>query len=377
MSLLIIAGEASGDHYGANIIKAIKHDHPTKRIVTVGGPKMEAVSDTCLSLIAQHHAIGSFEAWQKRALFQKMCDSIESELKTGAIEKAVIIDFAQQNFKLGHLIQSYNVPITTVITPNFWIWKNKKQSKKLAEYSQDIVTIYAQEYEWYTQFHPRVHFFGHPLLVDLPPLSETNRPIKKEDQSSTIPCHIGVFPGSRLQEITTYLPTILEGLALFQELYPQATMTISVPTEEFQTIAEHALHRHQLRNITVSLNNKAKDFEAIDLLITASGSTTLEGALRDKPMIVVGAISPLSYFIAKYLLRIKVDYISLPNVLLQAPAVVELVQQNLTAKNIAHQLSALTSPDNQAKQHEWFKQLRTQLKPNPNIFADIAQIILK
>ena len=145
MSILILAGEMSGDRYGAELAKAIKKISPKSKIISAGGENLEKISDKFIANITTHSAIGLQSKIQGLFTYRLFYKLLNKALLNHAFEAAVIIDFQHHNFKIATYLQKYNIPILTFITPNFWLYKDTKKMTRLARYSQEIVCIFKKE----------------------------------------------------------------------------------------------------------------------------------------------------------------------------------------------------------------------------------------
>ena len=195
---LLICGESSGDAYGAQLATALS-TQTNATLYSIGGPQLSTVTHQLFRMNTSAHSV-SFDGFGYRRTNKRLLSQqIPAFIRDYNIDAAVIIDFPTLNFFIASLIQPFSIPITTFITPNFWIWNQTKDAKKLANYSTNIITIFKREYDFYRNICPeKLHYFGHPLTIqnqDLPP----KQPIINNH-------HIGIFPGSRHSEVTQHLP---------------------------------------------------------------------------------------------------------------------------------------------------------------------------
>ena len=167
--ILLVSGELSGDLYQAALSRELKRQNQKLEIVGVGGDPIASVVDTHIVNTTGNSAIGLKGAIFQRSFFKKIEAGIMAYAKENKVDKAIIIDFQHHNFALAKLLQNLNIPIYTFITPNFWLWKDKKQGQKLADYSRKVITITNREYEFYKSITDRVVYLGHPLfsMLDL------------------------------------------------------------------------------------------------------------------------------------------------------------------------------------------------------------------
>ena len=149
MTMVLIAGEQSSDEYGAKLIHSIRQAFPQVHIAVIGGTSMEKAADECIANITHHSPVGIVEQVWHRRKYHRVLDALERYCESNRIHRVLIMDFPHYHHKVAKIIQPYSIPIYTFITPHFWIWKDKKMAKTIADYSQKIFTIFEEEYELY------------------------------------------------------------------------------------------------------------------------------------------------------------------------------------------------------------------------------------
>ena len=181
-----------------------------------------------------------------------MLSSIHSLINNTPIDKIVIVDFQHYNEKIANIIPK-SIQIYTFITPNFWMWKSKRQAKKITSYSTKIFTIFNQEFEFYKTIANNIYYFGHPLteIIDTSPIKH----------SSQIP-QITLFPGSRPQEFKLYFQTMLETMALLQNKYSTFNLIIICvsSTKYIQTINTY-LSKFSTLKYTLSYSKSTEEIK--------------------------------------------------------------------------------------------------------------------
>ncbi len=369
MNILLISGEISSDRYAACLAVELKRQNPTVRIYGIGGPELQKTADVFLENLSDQNVYGAWETFKQKKPFEAFLARLRTAADTIGFEKTVLLDFSQHNFKVAGQLKG-KTRILTYITPNFWILKDRKKAKKLMAYSDAIITIYRPEYEFYQSLDAKnLHYFGHPLVTLFPPCMP--KPIGD-------PIKVGIFPGSRPQEIRYLLPPICETIRALIQTPHRFRFFISLSAPAFKSHIIRILEKHKLPEIELVETGSADVLKAADVLITKSGTITLEAALAYKPLVVLAALAPLSYFIAKKLLRLDIPYVSLPNILLQKPVVPEFIQRQIVPKTIAKTLLTLCqpSPEREAQQAA-FRHLHSQLTPpEARPFIQAAQVIL-
>lgn len=333
--LYIIAGETSGDIHGGNMIKELLKLEPNIDIRAWGGERMTEAG----AHVVKHYAELAFMGFSEvimniRTILRnlKTCKEDIAQFKPDAI---VLIDYPGFNFRIAEWAAKQNIKVIYYISPQLWAWK-KGRIKKVEAYVDRMITILPFEKPFYADNGLDVDYVGHPLLDEIQ--------LGKIDQ---IKDHLAIIPGSRKQEIKRMLPLMLDVAAAFD--YPVAVAKApSIPLEYYYAIA-------QTKNLKFddmrSLLQKSK------LAMVSSGTATLETALYDVPQVVCYKAGAISYRIAKMLVKLK--YISLPNLIMDAPIITELIQADFNKKSLFQSLKDCDQNSDKIKNH--YKELKKNL----------------
>jgi len=369
--VLILSGEISSDMYGAEIVKAIKHIQPGCHVVAAGGDRLRAVSDNFLYETAYKSPLGlTGIAYRNfRIAFLK---ALKTYLDTNIPDVAVIVDFQHIHGSFAKLLAHYNIPIVTYITPNSWLWKDEKLARKIAAYSRDIITIFEPEYDFYKPLATHTHYFGHPLPYLLPPVS----PDILGERRSTMPL-LSLWPGSRAAEIARLLPKMLATAALLDQKQLGYRFAIAVTDIRFVALIRKIVAANT-PNLPVLLWEGDKDplLKESHVALTASGTMTLHLLLYHVPMIILGALSPLSYMVAKYGLRIQIKYIGLPNILSHGNLVPEFIQNKMIPEDIASEVIHIQRDPQKKQMLKGYEDLISRIFPDKNPISQAAHVIL-
>lgn len=364
---LILAGEHSSDAYGHLLVDVLKKQQKQLHISAMGGAKLASVSDVFLGNIVQENTFGIVEKWWHRRSFNRLFSALEATLKTQKIDRVIIIDCAEHYKSFSALLLKYNVPITTFITPHDWMVGLNIQ--RVSKASESIITIFPKEYALYQEQHPDVHYVGHPLIKTLSYSLPPETPVTKyTDKINLILC-----PGSRTQEVRHLLPVML-----------QVCQKLSLESPVHATVyAQHPDIASLIDNFSSSASLSIDSTAIFDpaliqdthMVLTCSGTMTLEVMLWKRPMVVLCHFSTLSYIIAKYLLRIPEPKIALPNVLSNTSLVPEFFRHLYPDKILAH-VKRLLDPVNASQQITGYTPLLKLLFKKQNPISEAATIIL-
>jgi lipid-A-disaccharide synthase len=362
MNLLIICGESSSDAYGAKLAESLRDIAPSDgmALYSMGSHALAKVTTQLVSVDTTQHSV-SLGQWQKK---RRMAGRLRQALVTSSVafDGAVIVDFPGHNFHIAKVLQSFKISIATFITPNFWIWNNRRLAQKLANYSDAIITIFKKEYDTYSAIAPeKTHYWGHPLSLDI---------------STTLPVSgptIGLFPGSRVGEIETNLPTMLRVVDLWGEAQNNAIVIICENPELHSVIRDiQAQYPGVSAPITTDMNAPLR------YAISSPGTITLRLALMGVPLTVVGYLKKWTYRIAKYALRLHIPFIGLPNIILNTSAFPEYIQPApRDIPEISQQIQQQLMADSAGKYAAPMAELRRRVQAPPDFYKKIATVIMR
>ncbi len=334
--LLIITGEDSGDLYGGNLAKEIQRLYPHIKISGVGGKQMRSAGVDIFCDVSDISVVGFSEVIEKLGLIRRLYNQVVERLDSGNVKGVVLIDYPGFNLKVAKAAKERGIPVFYYISPQVWAWK-KGRVKTIKKYVDKMMVILPFEKEFYQREGVGVEFVGHPLLEVMASNSEAILSSNKKEICQDLGVDdkkliIGILPGSRKKEIAYMLPEILKASKIIKEKYPSAQFLLPLS----QSIEEDYLKNFITSNYSYIKVVKGKNYDVMkvsDLLITKSGTSTLEAAIIGTPMIIVYKTSIISYYLAKAF--VNVSYAGLPNLLAGREVAPELLQYNMNAKSIA------------------------------------------
>jgi lipid-A-disaccharide synthase len=347
-TLFISAGEASGEHYGALLIEAVKKQlaatSQTAQFFGMGGERM---ADAGLERVVRSEdmaVMGITEVLRHLPRIYHEFRKLKQSVRSRRPDVAVLIDFPDIHFKLAEELHSLGVPVIFFVSPQLWAWK-KHRIKLVQKYVQRMLVIFPFEEPFYRERGVAAEFVGHPL-AELPMPSISREQFATENELSAEKTWIGLLPGSRPKEIRDNLPEMLRAareLGSNQFLIPLASTL-------------NAAQRDQVRRL-VAIHGSGLEIRLVDdaraaLLharasVVASGTATVEAALIGNPFVVVYRVSSITYAIAKRV--VKVPHVAMANLIAGKRVVPELIQHDFTAANIVQQIEQLL-PDGAPRQ---------------------------
>ena len=333
MRILLVAGEASGDAHGADLVSALKARQPQLDIFGVGGPALRAAGMQTLVDAATIAGMGLFEAADKLTALLRTYRALTKILRAHPPDLLVLIDFPEFNLRLAKVAKHVNVPVFYYISPQVWAWR-KKRVHTIAKWVDLLAAVFPFEPDFYSAHGCSVEFVGHPLVGRVRPTrsrADTLRlyhlnPVRKT---------IALLPGSRTQEVRYLLPPLLQATTALGEGY-QFILAVASTLDRAQIETTVRAHSAVIRVVQGDTYNIA---HAADLAVVASGTATLEVALLERPMVIVYRLAPVTYALAR--LFVRVPFIGMPNLIAERQVVPELIQSAVTPERIATEAQRL------------------------------------
>ncbi|HSA77932.1 MAG TPA: lipid-A-disaccharide synthase, partial [Nitrospirota bacterium] len=334
--ILIIAGEASGDLHGANLVNELRRKAPSLTYFGVGSKRMRDAGVRMLADASEISVVGATEVLTHIGAIYQVYSRLKRFLKEDRPDLLVLIDFPDFNIMLGKAAKKLGIPVLYYISPQVWAWR-KGRVKKIAEIVNAIVVVFPFEVELYKAAGVDVRFVGHPL-IDVVSSGYSKIDARKYLGLDPTRRTIALLPGSRKKEIMHLLPDMLEAARKLKTMFADLQFVLPVaPTLERDFIQRHVDRSGVLVDI---IDGRVYDtLRASDAAIVTSGTATLETGLMGVPMVIVYRMSQLSYFIGS--LIVNVDHVGLVNIVAGKRLVPELIQQDATPQNIADAVSKM------------------------------------
>ncbi len=354
MRILLVAGEASGDVHGADLVSALKAQQPQLDIFGVGGPALRAAGMQTLVDAAAIAGMGLFEAADKLTALWRTYRALTHILRTHPPDLLVLIDFPEFNLRLAKVAKRVNVPVFYYISPQVWAWR-RKRVHTIAKRVDLLAAVFPFEPDFYTAHGCSVEFVGHPLVGRVRPTrsrADTLRRYRLDPARKTI----ALLPGSRTQEVRYLLPPLLHATSTLGDSYQFILAVAStLDLDQIETVARsHPVTIHVVQGDTYNVAHAA------DLALVASGTATLEMALLERPMVIVYRLAPVTYALAR--LFVRVPFIGMPNLIAGRQIVPELIQSAVTPERIAAEARRLlTDARAYSVAQEGLREVRTRL----------------
>jgi len=338
--ILIVAGEASGDLHGSNLIREIRNLNPQIQLFGIGGDRMKKEGMELIYHIDKLSIMGFFEVLSKLRLIREVMKTMQKLTEERRPGLVVLIDYPGFNLRFAKRVKKMGIPIAYYISPQVWAWGGGRV-KKMKGLIYKMIVIFPFEVEIYKKFDIDCEFVGHPLL-------EVVRPVlSREDFQSKIDLRknevlLGLLPGSRWQEVEKILPIMVQTVELLgariKNLRVMLGLASTIKKERVQGILnqfkskvdpEHSRRVEIIENLTYDLMKHS------DLLLVTSGTATLESAILGTPFLVLYKTSFWTYLFAKSL--VSIPNIALANVVAGKKIVPEYIQSKAVPQDIAEE----------------------------------------
>jgi lipid-A-disaccharide synthase len=369
-TVMIVAGEASGDGHGARLVRALqKRSGAPIRFVGIGGRALQNAGMEVVVDASSLSVVGITEVFAKAGNILKGMAAAKRVLKIRRPDLLILIDFPDFNLHLAGFAKKVGVPVLYYISPQVWAWRSGRV-RTIARRVDHMAVILPFEQHFYQRHQVPVTFVGHPLM-DRPhqlPAADANDPSEPVSV-------IGLLPGSRDGEVEKLLPEMLKAANLLQKRYAGLSFLISLSDSVNETRVRNILNRHRGR-ATVEIVDQGVEavFQRSGFVIAASGTVTLEAAIAGIPMVIIYKVSPVSYRLGKALIR--VDHISLVNLISGKRLVPELIQADASPMKIADTVEKMLSNTSGLKRiREELVMIRERLG-GPGASDRVAQIAL-
>lgn len=323
--IVIIAGEASGDHYASRLILQLKQILPNVKITGIGGTQMQEAGATLISDLAQYGVTGIWEVLRHIRRIKAAFQAMQSHLTHCKPDLLLLIDYPGFNLRLAKFAkQKLHIPIIYYISPQIWAWKANR-IHTIKKNIDHMAVIFPFEKTLYQEAQVPVSFVGHPLLETLTPPTHT----PQFPQNKRL---IALLPGSRRHEIEKHMPILHETALLLLKKYPNIHFIIPVAHTVEKNIINDYLIKSPL-NFTLVDGNLSESIPYCEAAIVASGTASLECALFEIPMCIIYKAAWISYLLASQVIQVR--YLGLCNILENAMIVPEFLQYDCSPHEIA------------------------------------------
>lgn len=380
-SFFLLAGEPSGDIHGQRMIASLKKIDPESRFFGVGGPLMEGEGLKSVFPMEELAVMGFQEIVAKIPSLLKKLLTLKNCILENRPDAVVLIDFPDFNLFLARILRwgGYQGKIVQMIPPTVWAWR-KKRIRTLERYFDLVLLIYPFEKKLYEKTALAFAYIGNPVMEAIQK-HEPDPQFRKRfgfDESDRI---IALFPGSRRSEIENNLSLHLEAVRLIEEEIKPCKIALSLARDELKENVLSLVKTFGIANkVTLIPSLYRYDLmQNCSLAVAKSGTVTLELALQKKPAVVTYAVSPLNYFIAKYVVRLNLPHYSIANILAGEEIFPEHIADRAPSRAVAESIKSVLNDEKKRigmleKENRLYQSLGT-LKPQEEIEKAIRSLL--
>lgn len=341
--IVIVAGEESGDHHAADLVRQLKTVYPNLEVSGIGGKHLKAAGAHLISDLARYAVTGLTEIIPFLRIFHKALQDIKLHLSAQKPDLLILVDYPAFNLRLAkYAKKKLGLKIIYYISPQIWAWKGKR-IHLIKECVDRMAVIFPFEKTIYEKAGVPVSFVGHPLIKKV----ESAQDKVSSRTSLRLPLNeqiIALLPGSRNSEIERHLPILVDTAKLLTKSYSKLQFVIPI-AGTINPDKVKAYFNNQDLTITFIQGHALECMSSADFVIVASGTASLECALLEKPMCIIYKSSFLTYIAAMHFIKVK--FLGLCNLLANKMMVPEFLQYDCNAIELSRYISNFHNDLNQ------------------------------
>jgi lipid-A-disaccharide synthase len=368
---MFVAGDPSGDHHAAPVIRALRAGMPDADLWGIGGPAMEAEGFKPLMPFAPFNRMGIVEVAIHIRFFLKVKKKLISIMEKRKPDALVCVDYPGFNIPMMKAAQALGIPVVWYIAPMVWAWRHER-AKVLGANASHIAVIFPFEVPYFSPFAARVSFVGNPTVEAMENEGAFSKPRPSHPGKENF--RLAIVPGSRRQEVEHLLPPMIEAFSILRQRYPGLRAKVSrfsgLPVEMFRKAigeADVEVFEGPLRDMLATT----------DCALVTSGTATLETALLGVPLVIAYRTSHITYAIGKRI--VNIPHIGLPNIIAGEEVAPECIQKQADGPTMAVRVERfIESPQLHGATVEKLAALRARLgekKPSVEVSAIVRSVV--
>jgi lipid-A-disaccharide synthase len=319
MKLAVVAGEASGDLHAAEVIRELRKLDPKIQTFGIGGDLLQQQGTDVLYHARQMGIVGLFNVIRHLGMFRRIFRELVERIRIEKPDAVLLVDYPDFNLRLAKRCKQMGLRVIYYISPQIWAWR-RGRVKQIARYVDHMIVIFPFEKDFYQEHKVPVTYVGHPLVEQL---GNVRRGERKPGVT-----RIALLPGSRRMEVEALLPPMLDAVKILRKEMAVEAFIVQAPTIDLSQWSAAALE-----GITIIPHDRGDAVASADVALSSSGTATLECAVLGTPVVVMYRLSPMTYQLAKWL--VKLPHFSLVNIIAGKKIVPELLQHDVTGEKIA------------------------------------------
>jgi lipid-A-disaccharide synthase len=354
---LLSCGEPSGDLYAGALIRELHAIDPQIAVSGMGGPAVAAAGGTLLEDYRGYAVTGLTEAVRQIPRSYTAMRRLVAWARANRPDALVVIDFPDFNFRLARNVRALGIPVIYYISPQIWAWRPRR-IETIRRIADLVLVIFPFEEAIYREHGVPVRFVGHPLL-ELARPSATRAAFLAAQGLSQSAATVAILPGSRTNEVTHILPDLIAAAKKIRANLPSTQFIVArAPNLDDGLFDAISAGGHTLVRLIEGDTDAV--LAAANVVLTASGTATVQAALHDTPMVIVYRVSPLTYRVLRRL--VTVDMVGMVNLIAGEKIVPELLQEAFTPDAVAREaIWMLTDPDRIGRIRAGYARVRERL----------------
>ncbi|MGJ0483271.1 MAG: lipid-A-disaccharide synthase [Methylomicrobium sp.] len=339
------AGEASGDQHAAHMFEEMKKLRPDMQGIGMGGTKMAGAGIDVRYDSSQIAVIGLVEVVKHYAEIRRALKLMQSLLATERPDLLVCVDYKEFNFKLATYAKQIGIKVLFYVSPQVWAWRPGRV-KQYGRVIDMMAVIFPFETAYYEAENVPVRYVGHPSVDKVHPQYSKGEDFARFGLLADKPV-VGLLPGSRSGEIRRMLPVMLKAVETISARVPGVQFILPQAGSIADEMLQEYLQTSPVK-ITVIKDQPYDVMQCCDAIMTTSGTASLEIALLTVPMVICYKLSPLTYWLGRFL--VKTRFIGLPNIVAGKSIVKELIQHEASAEKLAAEITHILTDADYARQ---------------------------
>jgi len=334
MKVAIVAGEASGDLHGAEVLRELKKLDPGLDAFGVGGDLLAAQGMRLLHHAREMGIVGFFNVLLHYRMFKRIFDDVVTAVERERPDVVLLVDYPGFNLRLARRCKELGLRVVYYISPQLWAWR-RGRVKQVAKYVDRMIVIFPFEEDFYRRHGVDATYVGHPIIEEI---GHIDRAAHGEDVA-----RIALLPGSRNAEVISLMPAMTAAVELLARERKIDAYVVQAPT-----IARELLERFVAgTSVRIVPHENGAAIARADIALSSSGTATLECAVLGTPVVVMYRLSRANYMLGKIV--VKIPHFSLVNIVAGKEVVPELIQHDVNPERIAAEARKLLEPGHYAR----------------------------
>ena len=348
MKIAVVAGEASGDLHAASVVHELRQLTPDLHVFGIGGDLLRKEGMDLLYHARDLGFVGLFNVLLHLGMFRRVFRHLIATIEKERPDAVLLVDYPGFNLRVARRAREIGLKVIYFISPQVWAW-HRRRVHEIARNVDHMIVILPFEEDFYRQHNVRVTYVGHPVIDQV---AGVGRPERSDGK-----VRIALLPGSRRREVDDVLPAMLDAVAILRREREIEPYIVQAPTIEHRHIETMVAASGE--SVPILPRDRGEALAAADIAISSSGTATLESAVLGTPVVVMYRLGRLTYEVARRIVHLP--YFSLVNIVAGRKVVPELMQDQVTGKNIASAVREMLVPERYEQARQAMLEVRRKL----------------